>query len=481
MILTRLRWCLFLVASAIAVQGISQTSFPLYTPEALEEDFALFRRQLERCHVGLYTYTSKEQFDQMLDEVATSLDKPMSGIDFFLKLIPLLRSIGNNHTDIRPSQAYTDFLLQEALRFPFRMHAIRDTLFIFADESAEFVIGHGRRINRINGILAADILEHMMANISTDGYNETLPRFIASYRFSRMYAYLYGYPEQFDIEYFGEDGILHTATIKALKVEEINTNRIGRIEHQVLPEEASNAFAIRNGIGVLTVPSFLPQGQGAEGAMRRFFKKSFATLAEQNTQSLLLDLRYNGGGYPEAMLELLSYLIDRPVEPYAAEYSTIDKVPEADFFPNPGEIKHFNRLPKRFVDSVYQIKGMLGKMMKPKSQPFTGRLYVLMNAQCASATSEFLGLVKTHTNAVFIGEEPGGNSCTQVANDMPMMVLPNTQVKVTLPLVKSVIKTNWENDGYGIQPDVEIYPTIEELIAKRDDLLERVLAWIAEQ
>ena len=35
----------------------------LYSPEALQEDFTIFRGALEESHGGLYWYTPKEEFD----------------------------------------------------------------------------------------------------------------------------------------------------------------------------------------------------------------------------------------------------------------------------------------------------------------------------------------------------------------------------------------------------------------------------------
>lgn len=445
------------------------------TPAQLKEDFTLLRYHLENVSPGLYTYTPKATMDSIFDSIYSELSISMSSADFFKSLLCLNKPIANNHTGIEPSEEYTDFLKTAALRFPFTMFYKRDSLFIFADNSDEFSIGHGKLVKSINGVPALEIIEYLADHVYTDGYNRTMPLFVAAYRFSRYYAYLYGLPEKFVIEYWGKKQQLQKTAIKAITVEQIRKNAKTRITHQALLYDTPYDLSFKDDLAILRIRNFQPQGEWSEGKFKRFLKASFTEIKAKGTKKLLIDIRKNGGGFPESAMALLSYLIDQPVRPYKEEYAIVKEIPQLQYYQKSFFIKHFRRLGKKKVGNRYTINSGVKMKVNPKSPRFEGELYILMNELCASAATEFIGQVKTHTDAFFIGREPGGNSVTQTANDLPVLILPNSKIRVTIPLVKATMNVNWENDGYGVQPDLEMEPTVDELLHKRDDLLQKTI------
>jgi len=453
---------------------LSQNNLTQLSPSQLQEDFKLLRYHLENVHPGLYTYTDKAKMDKLFNGIENDLSVPMSSADFFKRLLSLNQPIGNNHTKINPPADYEDYLKSSTLRFPFRLYFGKDSLYIFTDESTENSIGNGKLLKSINGIPAMDLLNQFADHCPTDGYNRSYPLFVASYRFSRYYAYFHGHPDHFDIEYFDDNDQLKKARIKAITVSEIRQNMKSRITHQALLSDDPYAFKVEDGIGILRVRSFQPTGKGAGRKYKQFIKNSFAQIQNQGLQKLIIDVRNNGGGYPEATWKLLSYLIAKPVQLYTDEFALVDKVQQEEFYQK-DFIKHFNRTKKVKRGDVYEIKGSTKLKVKPNKTIYKGQLYILMNERCASATSEFIGLVKSNTDAIFMGIEPGGNPVTQVANDLPILVLPHSKIKATIPLVKWVVNVNWENDGYGVQPEYEMVPTVEELLAKEDRLLSKVI------
>ena len=123
----------------------------------------------------------------------------------------------------------------------------------------------------------------------------------------------------------------------------------------------------------------------------------------------------------------------------------------------------------------YQVKGAARTKVKPASITFGGNLLVLINSRCASATTELLGQIASHCTATFLGEETGGNPVTQAASDLLTLVLPNSQLKVQMPMIRSVMNVSFENDGHGLQPDIPFRPSIEDVLEGKDTLLKLAL------
>ena len=104
------------------------------------------------------------------------------------------------------------------------------------------------------------------------------------------------------------------------------------------------------------------------------------------------------GGHPIFAAQLLSYLTDH-------EFTYFQRNPDvADFEPlyNPMQANPLN---------------------------FEGNLFVLVNGKCLSTTGHLISLLKYHTQAKFIGEEPGTSF---LCNDF------STQIKLPNPGWKQI-------------------------------------------
>lgn len=126
----------------------------------------------------------------------------------------------------------------------------------------------------------------------------------------------------------------------------------------------------------------------------------FRDLKTKNIQNLIIDLRDNSGGHPIFAAQLFSYLTDR----------------EFIYFKRNEEVKDF--------EPLYNT-------MQPNKLNFNGNVYVFINGGCLSTTGHLISLIKFHTNAIFVGEEPGS---TFRCNDFSIqMALPKTGILVNVP------------------------------------------------
>ncbi|MEM6380631.1 MAG: S41 family peptidase, partial [Bacteroidota bacterium] len=109
----------------------------------------------------------------------------------------------------------------------------------------------------------------------------------------------------------------------------------------------------------------------------------------------------------------------------------------------------------------------------PYKKRFNGAVYVLTNAYSFSASGELASLLKTNTNAIFIGEEPGGNSSEIIAGEVVTLVLPNSKVRIRIPIVNQKIHSTSQPADRGVIPDYQIRNSISDMISGRDAILEK--------
>ncbi|MFK7924982.1 MAG: S41 family peptidase [Bacteroidia bacterium] len=436
----------------------------------LKTDLKLLRQNLETVHPALYLYTPKESLDRCFEQIEASLKTGMHALDLYRLLLPLNKLIANGHSKINPPASYIESLQTDSLRFPFQLYHRHDTLYVLEDLSKEQVVGKGKQILSINGESMDVLFAQMCDNIPRDGYNQTLPAYAASYAFARYYAYFYGCAERFDLSFREADDSIKTASIKALPLAEILAQKPS-LAPQNRPQKASYTFERRAEAAVMKIGSFQPE---KARDYRKFLAETFTSLEDEPSAALILDLRHNGGGYPEASWQLLEYLIAAPVQPTLAEYAMVDKIPTPHNFEEEMFFKHFHRQNIVPGDSLFVVKGADKVKLKPQKNAYRGPLYVLMNAASASATGEFLGQLKTHTEAIFVGEEAGSNPVSQTASDLLKLILPHSKIEIVLPAIQSVSRVDFANDGHGVRPDIECVPRIETILAGEDEVLAKV-------
>jgi hypothetical protein len=140
-----------------------------------------------------------------------------------------------------------------------------------------------------------------------------------------------------------------------------------------------------------------------------------------NTDALIIDLRENGGGSPEMIRHICSYLFDQPVHLNSFYNRSNDKITES------------------WTKAEVQGK----KMTK---QP----VYVLMSNYTFSAAEEFAYDLQNLKRATIVGEVSGGGAhpvtTVPLANGF-ILGVPNERA------INPITKTNWE--GVGVKPDKE--------------------------
>lgn len=458
-----------------------------FSSEELKADLATMRHHLETVHPGFYTYTSKEKMDQRFAEVEAQINRPMTELEFYRIVGLLLKDLGDAHSDIEPSDAFYDALNNHFLLFPLSVKWIDEALYISRNYSTVEEINLGDKILSINGEPAGVIFRRVQDYVQRDGYNLTGPtQFLCGNysRFRNYYAPLYGFPEVFELELEAPDGSITTKSIPAVTYPDIAKRywayqaAKGEPGKGEVPPQLS--LDIQGNVATMTIKSFHPQFVKLGGQkFKKFHKKSFAAIEQAGVEYLILDLRSNVGGASEAIIDLFSYLYDQPFLFYKELSLSTTSIPNHEYYQEAKEIPVLEKQAKKRTQKVGNrymlIDGDGTSISQPKSNPFKGKLYVLINGRSHSATGDFCGVLKQHNRATFIGEETGGNPYQNTAGLAFTLVLPNSKLNVIIPTTLFKINIDQENDGHGMMPDHEIHPSIEDILNDRDVEKEYVL------
>jgi C-terminal processing protease CtpA/Prc len=202
--------------------------------------------------------------------------------------------------------------------------------------------------------------------------------------------------------------------------------------------------------------------------LRKFLQESFTEIAKKKSTALVLDLRDNGGGADDLGKLLLSFLIDQPFKYYddlvlnALAFSFAKYSPQKRALP----VDRFERQPN---GKYRMVKHPNWGLQQPSKPTFTGRVYILINGNSFSTTSEFLSHAHARKRATFIGEESGGGYYGNTSDPGLLLVLPNTKLQAYVPLMTYYMAVRYDQPAsHGVVPDYPVHYTIEELLEGKD-------------
>jgi hypothetical protein len=444
-----------------------------FDPEKLRADFRIARQALEEGHSGIYRYTAKDRLDGLFDRAEKSLSQPMTLLEFYRALAPVVAAIKCGHTQVAlPRELMQDLAAKNPL-LPLQVRVLNGKIYVFRDFSGQQASLAGKEIRSINGVAAARIVETMLAAASGDGDVQT-SRMLQIGRwpgFSAQLFVLMGLTAPYDVV------CCDAREKQALKIrlDGGDLAKITEAARDKFPQDqrprsaASLKFLDDNKIAVLKINQFggLVEGEPRK-TLEEFYKDSFTAFKTHGTRTLILDLRNNGGGADELGRLLLSYLVDKPFKYYddlvlnALDFSFLKYTKMAKPIPA-------DRVERRPNGKYSLVTHPNWGEQQPSQPTFAGTVLILINGGSFSTTSEFLSQAHFHKRATFIGEESGGGYYGNSSGAMPAVTLPNTKVLVRVPLVTYYMAVSGYKDANrGIIPDHAVRYSIEELLAGTD-------------
>lgn len=459
----------------VACVSSKQTNYTFNNKKSateLKEDVVLLKKILEANHPSLYWYTPKDSIDYYFNETISSIKDSLTEVEFRNKVSAAISKIRCGHTSVRFSK---DFIKEQDKhrypQFPLYFKVWDDSLVVLANaHPKDSIFKRGTIVTAINGRSNRTLLDTLFNVINTDGYSDNHKNQILSNNFPGWYKNVFGLDSTYTIDYIDANGTKATAVIKNFSPVKDTTTKKKNVQPTVVatPQKptrkqikqarllAKRSMQIDTSINTAYIR--LTTFSGSK--LRKFFRQSFAEIKEKNIATVVIDLRENGGGSVALSNKLTKYLANKPFKVGDSVFAISRTFPYKKYikdwwmywFPMNflshkeanGNI-HFRRYEKHY----YQPQ---------KKNHFDGNIYLIQGGITFSASTMFIGTLKGQSNVTVVGEESGGGYYGNTAMHLPTIVLPNSKLRVVLPMYRLVMDKN-RSKGHGIIPDVSIPPS----------------------
>lgn len=423
----RILLCVLWLFPAFRGEGLPQNEIPVFTVEAMQQDFRQLRQILEKEHGSLYEYTPKEEFDRLFDRRFKLIDRPMRREEFFKIIAPIAAKAGCMHTALWMPASF--FASGAENLFPLQVRRIEDSLVAAGSYRETLEVPIGSILLEINGMPSNEIWDGLRAIASADAFN---PYFIDSQvekRFPMFFPSVFGFPQKYSVTYAlpGRKTRV-TANLRPAGLESVRKVIFANFNHPPLTldiiEEKKTA--------VMTVKTFSYYDRVAE--FKDFMDRSFREIKERGVENLVLDLRGNDGGDPFCAVILYSYLEKEP-GPYFAE--------------------------------PYGRYAELSRPVPLAENPFTGRLYTLLDGHCGSTNGHFCSLLKYHRIGTFVGT-PSGSTYKCNAGKNTQVALDRTSIILTFGRETFAAAVRGLDKTQPLRPDYPVKETIQDVLDGKD-------------
>lgn len=459
-----------------------------YSPTQLKEDFTFLRKCLDESHPGLNWYISKDSLDGIFDGFEKNLNENLTERQFRNRLFPVLGEIRCGHSSLANSKERMKYLEKNKTKYlPFEIIALSNLsvqtpvyqLFIKENKSKDSTIKKGNEIMSIDGVSSKDIIKTMANSFLSDGYNQTHKYHILKENFQMWYPRMFEEKDTFLVEIRDSIGQIRELKMPCINEKMFPFSKKNEAKKTYIYNTKKNKLTFdldekNKNIGILTVKSFTMKGYP------KLYRKTFRYLKEHKIEHLVLDLRGNGGGMIFHPGHLLSYLINEKEQAYtyreAKNPSFLEKVEGKGkglkftkwVFPKFRE-KWGVKTVKN--DSIFHIT--IQNRVREKNH-YNGKLYILIDGGCFSATAYTAAFLKKHKRGLFIGEETGGGEKGCNAMVMNYLELPNTKLRYRFPFFRVEHNVTPQAIGRGVFPDVNIKYDKKSRLEDKDLEMEKV-------
>jgi hypothetical protein len=472
---------ILLLTAGLAGCGVSKSSFSPYKKysfQQVEKDYAVYRHVLEEHHPGLYWYTPKDSMEYFFEYGRKQLKDSMTETEFRKVLAYVTAKINCGHTSVRPSKTYSRYsdTVRLSKMFPLSMKVWDEAMVVNANlNRRDSLLKRGTVITKINNKTARAIVDTLFDYVSTDGYNRTHKYQSLSNRgnFGSLYTLLFGLSDKYDIEYKDSTGAVNTTSVPVYNPAADTAGRTGTrtfrpsqklTKKQQRELRLNTARLLRidtvNRTAMMDLATF---GKGV--GLKKFFLNSFEALEKNKIGHLIIDVRGNGGGSVTNSTLITRYLAAQKFKISDSLFairrgSVYEKYIENHFW-NKLFMLFFTR---KKNDGNYHFGYFERHYFKPKKRHhYDGKVYIVTGGNSFSATTLFASALVKQENVTVVGEETGGGAYGNSAWLIPDVTLPVTGIRFRLPLFRLVIDKTIPKNGRGVQPEVEAFPTVEDV------------------
>lgn len=424
------------------------------TPEGAREDLELSIAAVEASIPNMYWHQSRIAWDRSKAEARIQVEHVTDSESLWRILRPLLGQIGEGHLGVRLSEAMNQHY-RDATRFPLDLLWTEHGAFVLAGYGAAEDIPKGARLVSIDGIDEAELLREMVAVTPHDGVIQTgSMRDISGRGFAAFLYRLRGGQPHYRVVLDGPAGRIER-DVPAVA-------RLARPPEAADPSPLPTVEWLDDRTAYLNVPTFSnARFREAGTTFPSAIHAIFVQIQQHRTKDLILDLRQNGGGSEPNESIVFSYLVDKPLRKYAAVEarsrhlsvtSSSGKRFETDVFDDEDKDEQRPIADGRWTRRNTPPHGLMSRWTS-FAPVFHGRVVVLIGGSTFSGGAELASMLRHTDRAVFVGEETGGADEGNTSGYRWTVQLPNSGMKIDIPLLQ--FRMAWAGllRNRGVLPD----------------------------
>lgn len=451
------------------------------TPTQVSADVELMRQALEQVHAGYDRYVPRRVMDTAFARLGRRAATPMTDLELYREVALLLARIRCNHTKAEYPAALESFRTKTATHLPVRVRVFDKRMFV--DTSAGNAIAHGTEIVSINGKATKDIVERLSRFAAIDGFTDFARAALLERHDELMGSDLdhywpveFGFASDWTFELTDAAGATRTTTLAPISF--AAWSALSGDGKNIDFRTGTTLAIVNDTTARFTIRSFANYRRPISADS--LYASTFAQLRRRGVKHLILDLRDNGGGSDDASNGLVKYLIDRPLQPTKAvrrRTILIDSTLSTalDTWGNRTAIfAPAESLFTRRADGWFAERSAVG-VIQPSRDAFTGRVSVLVGRHNGSGATMLLAVLQemgVRTGKLrLVGEETGGSAAGPTAGQILSLKLPNSGMRVRIPLERSDVNVSNPLFGMGAFPDVDGTQTIGDFRARIDRAL----------
>ncbi len=454
-----------------------------FSQQEFQRDYSIFRSSLEECHPGLYWYRTRPQIDSAFDAGFAQVARCTTERQFVMTLDRMVSFIGCMHTGVNPSKAYRTEFWKDIKLMPVEFKMLGEKTYVYKNGSDRDDLIPGTEVTHINGLSMDSIRQLIFIHDSADGYTRNWSIASKSPHLGWFLAAYVGKSDRYRLTCLSNN-ITYEVDVAALSQDEIKRNREKR--YGVVPTQVPFirlSFRKDLSTAILHVDRFDNWRIGKDKVeFLDVLEKTMKEIVDSGVRNLIIDVGDKGGGNEYFGLKIISHLVKEPFKGYTNIQFTNKKFKSMKYS-NTSWLEYlyyrkklkFRALP----DGTYTIRYIALDPVAPSPVQFTGDVYVIIGGMTASATSDFAAQLHGLKRATFIGEETGGAYAGNTSNFEFGIKLPETKSMLYIPLSRYFNNVDQKLFfGYGLKPDYEVIPTIDDVLDNVDTQLQFTLTLI---
>lgn len=484
---------LLTLALACASTSATAQQAPALLPSAgLLADVDVLQHSYEALHPGLFRYNDAAQMRAHWLALRQSLDHDQSLADAYLAFSVFAATVRCGHTYanfFNQPKAIRAALFERDDRVPFQFRWLGSRMVVTRNLSTDATLVPGTEIVSINAVPVALLLERLMTIARADGSNDAKRRaWLEVQGDERIEAF-----DVFAPLFFPQIDARQTLVVRApagAGTRQVTVAALSAAQRRAsgpvepAADQSPWTFDLTSpGIALLRMPTWALYDSRWD--WRSYLQQVFETLDRDRSRALVIDLRNNEGGQDVGDV-LLAHLVDRELRladpPRTVRYRRIPDALAPYLKTWDPSFKDWGDSAVPIDDRTYRLTRFDddagGDLIEPALPRFTGRVFVLIGPTNSSATFQFAQRVRQARVATLVGRTTGGNRRGINGGAFFFVQLPNSGIELDLPLI-----ARYAGDSVpdaGIEPDVPVDTTIDDIRFGRDVEMAAVLALLRE-